>query len=100
MHKIMRLHYQPRDEMEDIKMEVKETAGEVSASIEETNRVRAALGMAPLKEGASKSSKEDEAKVNGRERAEAAASEAAEDALRDKIDKQRRQRLLHLLRAS
>ena len=76
-------------------MEVKETAGEVSASIEETNRVRAALGMAPLKEGVSKSSKEDEAKANGRERAEAALSEAAEDALRDKIDKQRRQRLLH-----
>ena len=30
-------------------MQVKESGGEVSASVEETNRIRAALGLAPLK---------------------------------------------------
>ena len=32
-------------------MQVTETAGEISASVEETNRVRAELGMAPLAAG-------------------------------------------------
>ena len=43
------------EKMDDIpKMEVSDSGGEVSASVEETNRIRAALGLKPLKvEGSS-----------------------------------------------
>ena len=81
-------------------MAVTDANGEISASIEETNRVRASLGLKPLAEengsgGGAAASKEAEAKARGAERAAAMAKEGAEDALRDKLDSARRQRLLH-----
>ena len=75
-------------------MMVKESNGEVSASIEETNRVRAELGMKPLAAD-SVPSKEAEARARGEELAKAAAKEASEDALREKMEDAKRKRLLH-----
>ena len=78
-------------------MQVSDSNGEISASVEETNRVRASLGLAPLAEGGGGAvrSKEDEARQNGQQRAADMAKEEKEDALRDKLEGARRQRLLH-----
>ena len=66
--------------MDAVEMAVTDAGGEISASVEETNRVRASLGLAPLKEGNDGGpSKEAEAKANGLARAEAEAKEAAEE---------------------
>jgi hypothetical protein len=73
-------------------MHVTESNGEISASVEETNRVRASLGLAPLKEDAGH---ESAARGNVEERTKAMVKEGEEDALRDKLDSARRQRLLH-----
>ena len=60
---------------------VDESSGpnDVSASVEETNRVRAQLGLPPLKEGGAGASKEQEAAARGKERAEAIKQEEAEE---------------------
>ena len=78
-------------------MQVSESGGEISASVEETNRIRESLGLKPLAEGAGSAvaSKEAEAKARGAERAAAIAKESAEDAMREKLDGARRQRLLN-----
>ena len=47
-----------------IPMAVIEVNGEVSASVEETNRVRAALGMKPLRSGAATPSAQSSAPVS------------------------------------
>ena len=72
-------------------MKVSETNGEVSASIEETNRVRAQLGLAPLVEGTAPS-KESEARERGAELAEAEAKEEAEEMARKRCETLRRDR--------
>lgn len=85
----------------DVEMQVTDSGGEISASIEETNRIRASLGLKPLVEGGGGGTahedrnREEEAKARGRERAEELAKEDAEEAMRDKLDAARRQRLLH-----
>lgn len=78
-----------------LNMQVQDSNGEISASVEETNRVRAELGLKPLAEGGGASSKEDEARKRGAELAQAEAKEDAEEALREKLESAKRQRLLH-----
>ena len=85
-----------------VSMQVSDTGGEISASVEETNRVRAALGLKPLKDTADNGggadqqrNREEEARVRGQERAAEMARADAEDAMREKLDAARRQRLLH-----
>ena len=78
-----------------IAMQVNESNGEISASVEETNRIRAQLGLKPLAAEGGGPSKEAEAKVNGEERQRQFAKEEAEEAMREKLDAARRQRLLH-----
>ena len=75
-------------------MAVKETGSEVSASIEETNRVRAELGLKPLAEGKG-SNKEAEAAERGRELAAQRKQEAEEEAMRAKLEDAKRKRQLH-----
>ena len=85
-----------------VSMQVSDTGGEISASVEETNRVRAALGLKPLKDTADNGggadqqrNREEEARVRGQERAAEMSRADAEDAMREKLDAARRQRLLH-----
>ena len=78
------------------KMEVSDSGGEISASVEETNRIRAQLGLKPLADGGSAGpSKEAEAQARGQERQDQMAKEEAEEAMREKLDAARRKRLLH-----
>lgn len=77
------------------KMSVKDSGGEVSASIEETNRVRAKLGLKPLSDGAKASDPDAVAVANAKELAEEKRRAAEEEAMRTKLDDARRQRLLN-----
>ena len=76
-----------------LRAQVTESGNEISCSVEETNRLRASLGLKPLK-------------IETREEREAAARRAAEEAVRRNeeteaanirayLEKRRQQRLLH-----
>ncbi|KAL1520214.1 hypothetical protein AB1Y20_023684 [Prymnesium parvum] len=80
--------------MEQPTMAVSESNGEVSASVDETNRVREQLGLKPLSASAA-SSKEAEARAHGEELAKAEAKERDEETLRAKFEDAKRKRLLH-----
>jgi len=75
-------------------MMVKESGGVLSASIEETNRVRAKLGLKPLADSKS-SSREVKELADSKQLAEEKQRARDEEAMRAKLEDARRQRLLH-----
>ena len=82
----------PQDE--PASMAVTDAGGEISATVAETNKMRASLGLPPLSEG-KPDSKEEQAIANSRELAETQRKERDEDAMREKLDAARRQRMLN-----
>jgi hypothetical protein len=75
-------------------MTVRESGGVMSASIEETNRVRAELGLKPLGE-TKPSQREKDLASNSRQLAEDRQRAEGEEAMRAKLGDARRQRQLH-----
>uniref|UniRef100_A0A7S0JG55 SART-1 family protein n=1 Tax=Calcidiscus leptoporus TaxID=127549 RepID=A0A7S0JG55_9EUKA len=73
-----------------VSAKVRERDGEISATVDETNRVREQLGMTPLKEG---NSKADAERLRHKERLEKAAKEEEEDKMRERIDSMKEARL-------
>lgn len=69
-----------------------EENGEISCSIEETNRVRALLGLKPLKTDKPSS---QQAEDNYRERVEKDAKVREAEAIRDRVEKARNKRLMN-----
>ena len=80
-------------EPSSIKATVTEENGEISCSVEETNRIRALLGLKPL--NLERSNKEAEAVDNFREKQENARKEKESAELREKLEKAKEKRLLN-----
>ena len=79
-------------EPSSIKAMVTEENGEISCSVEETNRIRAFLGLKPL--NLERSNKEAEAVDNFREKQENVRKEKESAELREKLEKAKEKRLL------
>uniref|UniRef100_A0A7S4C0S0 SART-1 family protein n=1 Tax=Chrysotila carterae TaxID=13221 RepID=A0A7S4C0S0_CHRCT len=69
-------------------MQVSDKGGEISASVEETNRIRASLGLQPLAE-----KKEDPAVAAHAARVAAQKEEDAQEAMRDRLERAKEARL-------
>ena len=80
-------------EPSSIKAMVTEENGEISCSVEETNRIRALLGLKPL--NMERSNKEAEAVDNFREKQDNARKEKESAELREKLEKAKEKRLLN-----
>lgn len=72
---------------------VQESKGEVSMSIEETNKLRASLGLPPLKMDSGDSKKKEQEAVARHVAREQEEKEARAEELKEKIQKRREQRL-------
>ena len=79
-----------------VAMQTSDANGEISATVDETNRVRAELGLKPLAADASgrDAQRDAEAARRGAELAAAQAKGDEQEAMRAKLDAARRQRLL------
>ena len=73
------------------KAQVSEKDGEISCSVEETNRIRAQLGLKPLRVGKAAETGEEETRKN-REKAERDAKQAE---ILHRIEKAKKKRALH-----
>lgn len=82
-----------KDEENLIKAQVSESNGEISCSLEETNRIRAALGLKPL--NLNKPNKEKEAVDNLQAKRALEEKEKEEKEIREKLEKSKNKRLLH-----
>eukprot|EP01041_Mallomonas_annulata_P000463 gene463-862_t len=76
----------------ELKANVTEENGEISCSIEETNRIRLALGLKPLQ---TTKHKEQEAVDNFQQNAASKQKQREENELKDRLEKAKNKRLLH-----